>query len=139
MRQTDIDGRFFQKLLRPQIHTDRGLFINKNIGVRKKLLQRRSLPRRDSIENLSFWTASDTKRFINQHKDLVDHSKAKKKPADSELLSNIRIASVHSRLRKQLNTADNRIPDFKHGPFELKGTEITMKPIEPIQINLISM
>ena len=65
MIQTDIDGRFFKKLLCPNIHTDPELFVNKNARIRKEMLNRKTIPRRDSLENLSFWTVSDTKKFIN--------------------------------------------------------------------------
>ena len=54
-----------KKLLRPNIHTDRDLFFNRNAKMRKEVLTQKTILRRDSLENLSFWTQSDTKKLVS--------------------------------------------------------------------------
>ena len=63
--QENIEGRFMKKLLRPNIHTDRELFFNRNAKERKDHLTQKTILRRDSLENMSFWTQSDTRKLVN--------------------------------------------------------------------------
>ena len=46
--------------------TNREIFKNKNLEIRRNVLRRRELPRRDSEENLSFWTSSTKRKFNEQ-------------------------------------------------------------------------
>ena len=63
--EDNLDGCYLSHLLQPNLQTNREIFKNKNIEIRKNVLRRRELPRRDSEENLSFWT-SNTKRKFNE-------------------------------------------------------------------------
>ena len=98
------------------------------------MLRRRTVPRRDSIENLSFWTQSDTRKFVTQHKELVQISKIKSRPADSDLLQTIRVASNNSNMRKHHKLAENCSNNYEPQKmaFELKGTVINPKTADPI-------
>lgn len=39
--------------------------MNKNVEERKNMLQRKSKPRRDSVENISFWTRNAKRKVFN--------------------------------------------------------------------------
>ena len=67
-----LDGVHMQNLLQPNLATDPAVFKNKNLKERRDLLRRRHLPRRDSVENLSFWT-KDVKRKFNEQRTLAKH------------------------------------------------------------------
>lgn len=62
-RREKLDGIFFADLLQPNLTTNRQVFRNKNLDLRKNLLKRKNIPRRDSEENLSFWTTQNKKRM----------------------------------------------------------------------------
>ena len=61
-----LNGAFLSNILQPNLGTDPGVFKNKNVEVRKQVLKRKELPRRDSEENLSFWTRTVVRKFTEQ-------------------------------------------------------------------------
>ena len=59
-----LSGHYFQNLLQGNLGADPRVFKNKNSDVRRnKVQQRREILRRDSEENLSFWTKNVKRRF----------------------------------------------------------------------------
>ena len=62
----EIDGSHFQDLLSPNLGTNREIFKNKNLQIRKNVLKRRNVPRRDSEENISFWTKNIKDKVIQE-------------------------------------------------------------------------
>jgi len=59
-----ISGHFFSNLLHQNLTTDPRVFKNKKTEERRNALRLRELPRRDSEENLSFWTKNVKKKFF---------------------------------------------------------------------------
>ena len=64
-----LSGHYFQNLLQGNLGADPRVFKNKNSEVRKTKLHRKEMPRRDSEENLSFWT-KNIKRKFNEENDI---------------------------------------------------------------------
>ena len=58
----------------PNLGANPKVFCNKNLEDRKNLLKRATVPRRDSLENLSFWTRDVKKKFDASQK-MRDHER----------------------------------------------------------------
>ena len=101
MAQDELDGAYLSNLLHPNLQGDKAAFKNKNVELRKQILKRTDMPRRDSEENLSFWTRSKQRKMEDSLAEKANYPflEIKKPVATASLVRRVKkrtIASMES-------------------------------------------